>query len=126
MGPGDPRGVNRSRSRRPEPQLHAIIVGGSLAGLVTALALARTGIAVTVLERSEPDPKYGGGLAVDAAHLGAGHRRDQLGQGISSHAVVHAANESPRGGRHPPTGAPASPGTCRRRRPGRIRGIGRV
>lgn len=49
--------------------LRALVVGGSLAGLVTALALARSGVGVTVLERSEPDPKYGGGLAVEAAYL---------------------------------------------------------
>jgi 2-polyprenyl-6-methoxyphenol hydroxylase-like FAD-dependent oxidoreductase len=47
--------------------LRAIIVGGSLAGLVGALALARSGVAVTVLERSQPDLRYGGGLAVDGA-----------------------------------------------------------
>lgn len=50
-------------------RLHAVIVGGSLVGLCTALALARAGVAVTVLERSRPHPQYGGGLAVDGEQL---------------------------------------------------------
>jgi 2-polyprenyl-6-methoxyphenol hydroxylase-like FAD-dependent oxidoreductase len=53
----------------PESRVEALIVGGSLAGLVTGLALARTGVEVTVLERSEPDPQLGGGLGVNGAHL---------------------------------------------------------
>lgn len=61
--------TRRNDAATTEPGLSAVIVGGSLAGLVTALALAKTGVGVIVLERSEPDPKYGGGLAVDAAHL---------------------------------------------------------
>ncbi|WP_442576370.1 FAD-dependent monooxygenase [Microbacterium sp. F51-2R] len=36
---------------------------------MTALALGRAGIDVTVLERSQPDPQYGGGLAVDGEQL---------------------------------------------------------
>ncbi|MBT2501705.1 FAD-dependent monooxygenase [Curtobacterium sp. ISL-83] len=50
-------------------QLQAVIVGGSLAGLVSALALARQDIGVTVLERSNPTPRLGGGLGVDGALL---------------------------------------------------------
>ena len=41
----------------------AIIVGGSLAGLTTALALANVGWRVDVLERSGPNPRTGGALA---------------------------------------------------------------
>jgi 2-polyprenyl-6-methoxyphenol hydroxylase-like FAD-dependent oxidoreductase len=45
---------------------HALVVGGSLAGLTAALALARVGARVSVLERS-PAGHYegGGGLGVD-------------------------------------------------------------
>jgi 2-polyprenyl-6-methoxyphenol hydroxylase-like FAD-dependent oxidoreductase len=53
----------------PQAPLDALIVGGSLAGLVTGLALARAGVEVTILERSDPDPQYGGALGVDGADL---------------------------------------------------------
>jgi 2-polyprenyl-6-methoxyphenol hydroxylase-like FAD-dependent oxidoreductase len=48
----------------------AIIVGGSLTGLATAIRLARAGLTVTVLERS---PRFGGGtgLGVDRRLLSA-------------------------------------------------------
>ena len=48
----------------------AIIVGGSLTGLATAIRLARAGLTVTVLERS---PGFGGGtgLGVDRRLLSA-------------------------------------------------------
>ncbi|WP_238448947.1 NAD(P)-binding protein [Micromonospora sp. 4G55] len=49
--------------------LRAVIVGGSLAGLVSALALAREDVEVTVLERSNPAPRLGGGLGVDGSLL---------------------------------------------------------
>lgn len=49
--------------------LSAVVVGGSLAGLTTALAVARRGIAVTVLERSGPQPRDGGSLAATFAEL---------------------------------------------------------
>ncbi|MFD4422814.1 FAD-dependent monooxygenase [Agromyces sp. NPDC058484] len=49
--------------------LHAIVVGGSLAGLAATLALARVGVRVTVLERSGPQPRSGGAVGVDQDHL---------------------------------------------------------
>lgn len=42
----------------------AIVVGGSLAGLMTSLTLSRVGVAVTMLERSGPDRTRGGGILV--------------------------------------------------------------
>lgn len=41
----------------------AVVVGGSLAGLMTALTLSREGVSVTVLERSGSVRSRGGGLA---------------------------------------------------------------
>src|SRR5271154_3797715 len=46
--------------------LHVVIVGGSLVGLSSALALDKAGVRVTVLERSDADVhEGGGGLGVD-------------------------------------------------------------
>lgn len=42
----------------------AIVVGGSLAGLMTALTLSRVGAEVTMLERSGPARTRGGGLLI--------------------------------------------------------------
>lgn len=42
----------------------AIVVGGCLAGLSTALTLSRVGVAVTVLERNGSDRNRGAGLLV--------------------------------------------------------------
>ncbi|KLT66748.1 FAD-dependent monooxygenase [Pedobacter sp. BMA] len=44
----------------------AVIVGASLCGLMTAIALARTGIKVTVLERSGPNARTGAVLQVNS------------------------------------------------------------
>jgi 2-polyprenyl-6-methoxyphenol hydroxylase-like FAD-dependent oxidoreductase len=44
---------------------HAVIVGASLAGLMTALALSRAGIRVTLLERSDDSGRTGAALYVD-------------------------------------------------------------
>lgn len=46
-----------------------IVVGASLAGLMTGLALARAGIEVTMLERAGADPRTGAAVGVDAARL---------------------------------------------------------
>ncbi|MDR7277266.1 FAD-dependent monooxygenase [Catenuloplanes atrovinosus] len=43
----------------------AIVVGGSLSGLMTALSLARVGYGVTVIERTGPSPRSGAALRVD-------------------------------------------------------------
>lgn len=59
--------MNHSRtSTRHEgaPVGTAIVVGGSLAGLLTSLTLARTGFEVTVLERHGPAPRTGGALQI--------------------------------------------------------------
>ena len=46
-----------------------IVVGASLAGLMTGLALARAGIEVTLLERAGADPRTGAAVGVDPARL---------------------------------------------------------
>jgi 2-polyprenyl-6-methoxyphenol hydroxylase-like FAD-dependent oxidoreductase len=53
--------VNDRTPKRPPT---AIVVGGSLAGLMTSLTLSRVGVKVTLLERSGPDRTRGGGLLV--------------------------------------------------------------
>ncbi|WP_431837982.1 FAD-dependent monooxygenase [Cellulomonas sp. Y8] len=49
--------------------LSALVVGASLAGLLSALALSRAGVEVTVLERSAADRPSGAALGVDARDL---------------------------------------------------------
>ncbi len=60
-----------------------VVVGGSLAGLTTALALARQSWHVEVLERSGPTPRTGGALAASLHELepviGAEHAATALG-----------------------------------------------
>lgn len=46
-----------------------IVVGASLAGLMTGLALSRAGIEVTMLERAGADPRTGAAVGVDPARL---------------------------------------------------------
>ncbi len=48
---------------------HAVIVGASLAGLMTALALSRAGARVTLLERSDDSGRTGAALHVDAGFM---------------------------------------------------------
>lgn len=43
----------------------AVIVGGSLSGLMTAIALSKKGIRVTVLEKSKEEARSGAGLKID-------------------------------------------------------------
>lgn len=58
-------------TRRPGPHvsargpLHAVVIGGSLAGQCAALALSRDGWRVTVLERSSAEPPEGTGIGID-------------------------------------------------------------
>ena len=47
----------------------AIIVGGSLTGLAAAIAIARCGVRVTVLEQTRSFERGGTGLGVDRALL---------------------------------------------------------
>ncbi|MCB2411092.1 FAD-dependent monooxygenase [Hymenobacter lucidus] len=54
---------------KPSPQGSAIVVGASLAGLMTSLALARAGVRVTLLERAGPSPRSGAVLQVDSGEL---------------------------------------------------------
>ena len=44
------------------PHSRALIVGGGIGGLTTALALARTGMSATVLERSAFADETGAGI----------------------------------------------------------------
>ncbi|MHA2787820.1 FAD-dependent monooxygenase [Corynebacterium sp. S7] len=50
------------------PALNIVVIGGSLAGLVTALALARTGAQITVIERANQH-RTGAALATSPAEL---------------------------------------------------------
>ncbi|WP_435060840.1 FAD-dependent monooxygenase [Amycolatopsis thermoflava] len=54
---------------RTTDQAAAVVVGGSLAGLMAALGLAKFGIAVTVLERSGPQPRGGAALGGAESNL---------------------------------------------------------
>lgn len=47
----------------------AIIIGGSLSGLMTAISLAEENIQVTVLEKTKEGSRTGAGLQVDASHF---------------------------------------------------------
>ena len=66
----------------------AIIVGGSLSGLMTAIALAREGIGVRVLEKVPQAPRTGAGLQVEGASFfesgTAKHLRNLTSGGKSS------------------------------------------
>jgi 2-polyprenyl-6-methoxyphenol hydroxylase-like FAD-dependent oxidoreductase len=52
-----------------ETNQSAIIVGASLSGLMTGIALARTGLKVTILERVSSKPRSGAVLQVDSGDL---------------------------------------------------------
>ena len=47
----------------------AVVVGASLAGLMTGIALARAGISVTILERAGRNRRSGAGLQVDSGEM---------------------------------------------------------
>jgi 2-polyprenyl-6-methoxyphenol hydroxylase-like FAD-dependent oxidoreductase len=68
---------------QPDRSLRVVVVGGSLAGLTTALALARVGCRVDVLERSGPHPRTGGALVATFGELspviGARHAATAVG-----------------------------------------------
>lgn len=79
----------------------AVVVGGSLSGLMTALTLSRVGVAVTVLERSGPARSRGAGLLISDGLVervtGWGRRPDQpkipttLTAGMHSWSAVYTA-----------------------------------
>ncbi|MFE7422849.1 FAD-dependent monooxygenase [Rhodococcus sp. NPDC057529] len=58
-------------AERTDTRVHVAIVGASLSGLMSALALARAGSRVTVLERTGSAPRSGAALAVDGPQLRA-------------------------------------------------------
>ncbi|WP_326686910.1 MULTISPECIES: FAD-dependent monooxygenase [unclassified Streptomyces] len=72
-------------ARRQEREGSAVVVGASLAGLMTSLALARAGIHVTVLERATSFPRTGAAI---------GGVSDQLLQRITGrrHPARHATD----------------------------------
>jgi 2-polyprenyl-6-methoxyphenol hydroxylase-like FAD-dependent oxidoreductase len=49
-----------------ESETSAVVVGASLAGLMTGLALARAGVTVTIVDRVGPEPRSGAVLQVDS------------------------------------------------------------
>jgi 2-polyprenyl-6-methoxyphenol hydroxylase-like FAD-dependent oxidoreductase len=53
-------------NQRIESETSAVVVGSSLAGLMTGLALARAGVRVTILDRVGPEPRSGAVLQVDS------------------------------------------------------------
>lgn len=72
-----------------------VIVGASLAGLMTALALSRHGMRITMLERSSDTERTGAALQVDEGLLGrlTGRRADparSLASGVQTWQAVHA------------------------------------
>ena len=72
-----------------------VIVGASLAGLMTALALARHGLRITMLERSSDTERTGAALQVDDGLLErlTGRRPDpmrSLASGVQTWQAVHA------------------------------------
>lgn len=54
-----------------ETDQRAMVVGGSLSGLMAAIALARENVRVTVLEKVSADRRSGAGLQVDGPGFGA-------------------------------------------------------
>jgi 2-polyprenyl-6-methoxyphenol hydroxylase-like FAD-dependent oxidoreductase len=75
----------------------AVVVGASLAGLMTALALSRAGLQVTVLERSGDTGRTGAAIHVEQVLLAriVGARLAQLGRevpaGVQTWFAVHDA-----------------------------------
>jgi 2-polyprenyl-6-methoxyphenol hydroxylase-like FAD-dependent oxidoreductase len=95
-------GADHSTETRPT----AVIVGASLAGLMTALALSRMGMQVTLLERSDDTGRTGAALHVPydlIARVTGEHTApdDEVPAGIQSWTTVHnrllaAATSDPR------------------------------
>ncbi len=59
-----------NRDEMPNIEGSAVIVGASLSGLMTGIALAREGLHVTIVERAEEGRPGGAGLRVDGARFG--------------------------------------------------------
>lgn len=82
-----------SAAKRPP---HAIVVGASQAGLMTALLLSRAGTTVTLIERSDDASRRGAVLSVGDNFLERVTGRTDLGEdflahGIQMWGVVHSA-----------------------------------
>ncbi len=79
----------------PPPPAAIVIVGGSLAGLMAALALARHGHAITLLERSDDIDRTGAALQVGRGLIerltGAPAAGVSLAAGVQTWRAVHAA-----------------------------------
>lgn len=79
------------------PTNSAVVVGASLSGLMTALALARGGIAVTLLERSDDTGRTGAAINVGRGSLDRlfgsdGRSRTRApSPGVQSWSTVHAS-----------------------------------
>lgn len=75
-----------------------VIVGASLAGLMTALALSRHGLSIVVLERSTDTDRTGAALQVGHGLLerltGRRHISGTLGTGVQTWQAVHAGLRS--------------------------------
>src|SRR5699024_8300469 len=91
---------------QPNDQHTALIVGGSLSGLMTGIALAREGVAVTILEKVGEEQRQGSGLQVDGGgfdmsktarllrNLASGGKRSlQLWSSIESRLRAAALND---------------------------------
>lgn len=72
--------LGESMSRRRDHELPVVIVGGGIGGLATALALARKGYRVTVLEQGSEFGEIGAGIQLGP---NAFHALDRLGLGAS-------------------------------------------
>jgi 2-polyprenyl-6-methoxyphenol hydroxylase-like FAD-dependent oxidoreductase len=81
-------GPPRSEDVGPDGR-HAVVVGASLAGLMTSLALARAGWQVDVLERAGARRSSGAALAVDPPDLVR-----LLGQEASATVLSHLAHDA--------------------------------
>ncbi len=80
--------------RRNGPSEHAIVIGASLAGLMTALALTRVGTAISILERSADTGRTGAALQPGSALLqrltGQADAPELDGTQIQTWTAVHA------------------------------------
>jgi 2-polyprenyl-6-methoxyphenol hydroxylase-like FAD-dependent oxidoreductase len=87
--------------------LHALVVGGSLSGLCSGLALAHAGCTVTIVERATGEPPGGAGLGLDRHLLGqvtgvdarripvVTGNRDSAAWGLVRQFLLEAALETP-------------------------------
>lgn len=87
-----------SRGAAENAAADVVIVGASLAGLMTALALSRHGLSIVLLERSNDTDRTGAALQVGYGLLerltGRRHPSGQLGSGVQTWQAVHAGLRS--------------------------------